>query len=385
MPDRAQPPRMAFFAPTKAWGGIERAIANLANEMVARGLSVDILLTRGGHTPYPEALDPAVNVIDLKNRHKATALPRLLQYLRRHRPSALMTAKYHGAIVALWANRLLTRPVPLYLTIQNTLSITLPRADRQRRVRHTYPRADRLIAVSQGVADDLVTQFGIDRARIATIHNPVASRHAEDRLHQPIDHPWLNEAVGRAPVIISAGRLARQKDYPTLLRAFAELRRDREARLLILGEGPQREELEQLARSLHITKALDMPGRVEDPLPYMARGELFALSSVHEGLGNVLAEALVAGVPVVSTDCPSGPSEILQQGRLGPLTPPGDPKALARAMAQTLDQPPSSATLREGAEPFYVEHAVDQYLQTMGLAAYATSSRDNQTPTGKHQ
>jgi glycosyltransferase involved in cell wall biosynthesis len=283
----------------------------------------------------------------------------------------LITAKYHAAMVALWARRYGRLDVALYPTIQNTLSQSLPQPGRQRRVRKQYPRADRLVAISRGVATDLVEHFEIDPDRIATIPNATFDRDVEQRVQQPVDHPWLNESPPREPVILSTGRLENQKDYPTLLRAFARLLTHRAARLIILGEGSKRDELTALAQQLGIAERLHLPGMVRDPLPFMGRADLFALSSRHEGLGMVLAEALAAGSPVVSTDCPSGPREILQDGAFGRLTSVGDADALAAAMAATLDAPPAPATQREGARPYFADVVAEQYLQMMGLKAAA--------------
>jgi glycosyltransferase involved in cell wall biosynthesis len=340
-------------------------MVNLANAFIGRGFAVDILLTRGGTVPYPDSLNSAVRLVDLRSGHKITAVPQLVRYLKREPPAALITAKYHSCVVALWARRWLKIPVPVYLTIRNTLTESLSRS-RQRHVRRLYGKADAIIAVSQGVAEDLIAHFGMDRQQVYTIYNPILTGNLEARLAQPVDHPWL-EADRSEPTLLTAGRLVPQKDHATLIRALAELRRTRPCRLVILGEGRERESLQSLARSLGVAESVDLHGMVDDPLPYMAGADLFVLSSIFEGLANVVAEALAAGTPVVSTDCPSGPREILQDGRLGALVPTRDPQALACAMDQTLAHPHDATTLRTGAEPFMTEHVADQYLSVMGL------------------
>ncbi|MCP4687367.1 MAG: glycosyltransferase, partial [Desulfobacterales bacterium] len=180
-----------------------------------------------------------------------------------------------------------------------------------------------------------------------------------------VDHPWL--LSGESPIIVGAGRLTGEKDFPTLIRAFARLRRKRECRLMILGEGKMQGMLESLAAELDVGEDLALPGFVANPYKYMAKAHLFVLSSAWEGFGMVLAEAMAVGLPVVSTDCPLGPREILEDGRHGPLVPVGDVDALSRAMARTLDHPPDPDALRAAANRFTVEACADGYLQLFGM------------------
>src|SRR4051794_39910981 len=234
-------------------------------------------------------------------------------------------------------------------------------------MRRAYGQADAVVAVSDGVADALARVTGLPRGRIRTVHNPVVGPELEALSREPVAHPWL--APGEPPVVLSAARLTEQKDLPTLLRAFARLRAGRTARLLILGDLPTPErtaarigELRGLAERLGVGADVDLPGYVANPYAYMARARLFVLSSAWEGFGNVLVEAMACGCPVVSTDCPSGPAEILDGGRYGPLVPVGDDAALAAAMGRVLAASPDPATLRARAAEFTVERATDDYL-----------------------
>jgi glycosyltransferase involved in cell wall biosynthesis len=192
------------------------------------------------------------------------------------------------------------------------------------------------------------------------IYNPVDTDHIKTLATAPLEHPWF--APGAVPVVLSAGRLTRQKDFPSLLRAFAQVRQSRPARLVILGEGEERTSLETLARELGCRDDIALPGFVPNPYPYMAAAGVFVLSSAWEGFGNVLIEAMALGVPVVSTDCPSGPAEILGRGRYGTLVPVSDVDALARAIATTLDQPPEARRSIERASSFSCERIASQYL-----------------------
>jgi glycosyltransferase involved in cell wall biosynthesis len=270
-------------------------------------------------------------------------------------------------VVAIRAGELAGRPVPVIATVRNTLSVEVTHSGRRRIKAQTdvdrrfYPRADALVAVSRGVADDLARTLGnIPREKIRTIYNPVISPDHESRTAQPLSHPWFNG--DGPPVVLAVGGLKPQKDFGTLFRAFARARKDRPLRLLVLGEGKLRGELTALAEDLGITADLQMPGFVENPFPYMARAAVFVLSSQWEGLPGVVIQALACGCPVVSTDCPSGPAEILENGRYGILVPVKNEQALAAAMLQTLKNPPAESRLTARGREFSVERATQQYL-----------------------
>ena len=226
-----------------------------------------------------------------------------------------------------------------------------------------YPRADEIVAVSAGVADDLARVARIPRSRITVIHNPIVTDELLADARAPVDHPWF--ADGGPPVVLAAGRLTEQKDYPTLLRAFRHARRARELRLVILGEGEERPRLEALARELDVSGDVDFAGFVANPYAFMARASLFVLSSAWEGFGNVVVEAMACGTPVVSTDCPSGPGEILEGGRYGRLVAVGDDEELAAAMLATLEDPPRPELLRERAAAFRADEAALRYLRVI--------------------
>jgi glycosyltransferase involved in cell wall biosynthesis len=235
---------------------------------------------------------------------------------------------------------------------------------------HTYRLADGIVAVSDGVADDLARQTGLPRARIVTVYNPVITPELAALASQPATHRWFLPAA--PPVVLGVGSLSARKDYPTLVRAFARLRAERDCRLVILGEAAspkktqeQRAELVALAASLGVADDVDVAGFVANPFAYMARASVFVLSSAFEGLPGALIQAMACGCPVVSTDCPSGPAEILDGGRFGALVPVGDDHAMAAAIAAALERPIAAATLRERAAMFSVERAVDRYVDLM--------------------
>jgi len=359
------PPRLAILAPLKSWGGIEGKIVTLSREFLAQGVAVELLLARGGQIPYPERLPAEVEIVDLNSGGKADTALKLARRLRRNPPDALLTAKDHAAKAALIGRALAGSSVPIYIKLTNTLSATLRRKLRWRTAQWLYPRADGAIAVSTGVRDDFLAHFRMPPDRVTTIYNPTITPEFPERMRQPVNHPWLQGSG--PPVIIGMGRLTPQKDFATLLRAFARLRQMQPARLIILGEGPLRSDLEGLADELGITQELDLPGFIPDPLPWLYRADLFALSSRYEGLANVLIEALATGTPAVATNCPSSPQEILESGRWGPVVPVGDDEALAQGMRQAIASPPPQEALAASLERFRSGPVARRYLELMGL------------------
>lgn len=362
--DTVEGKRIALVGPFKAWGGIERKISILAREFEDLGVASDIVVLRSDQTPYPELLPSSTTVRHLHNRTKLDGARRFAAYLRSEHPDAVITTQDHAAKVTVLGRALARSRVPLYLKVTNTASHTIRRAGQRWATRRLYPWADGIIAISEGVREDLMTAFGFAGDRIHVIYNPMVTADFPQRLGRPLEHPWLM-AGATVPVILAAGRLTRQKGFDVLVQAFARLRRERPARLLILGEGKERGDLEGLVRDLGITDDVELPGFVDDPVPYMGRADLFVLSSRWEGLGNVLVEALAAGCPLVATDCPSGPREILEDGRHGQLVPTDDITALAVAMGRALDEPHRPAAA--AADRFRAHEVARRYLEIVGL------------------
>ena len=222
-----------------------------------------------------------------------------------------------------------------------------------------FPTADHIVTVSDGVADNAALKLGIPRERISRIYNPVVSAEIAELARAVPDHPWMSD--DGPPVILGAGRLARVKDFPTLLRAFRRVSRNREVRLIILGEGSWRRRLENMIRKMGLQEKVSLPGWVPNPYAFMSRASLFVLSSKQEGLPGVLIQALACGCPCVSTNCPAGPAEILDNGRFGPLVPVGNDSALAEAMERVLDSPPDKDALLARAQEFSFDASVELY------------------------
>jgi glycosyltransferase involved in cell wall biosynthesis len=357
--------RIAILLPALGSGGAERVMLNLARGLVERGCEVDMLLVRAEGAFLPD-LDPRVRLVDLGARRALAAFPALLRTLRRERPQALLSNLPYLNLLSVPARRLGSPGTRLVLIEHNDLARSTAHGVRRWErlfplaARLLYPRADRVVAVSQGVADGLVRLAGLHREKMDVIYNPILSPDLESLAAADPGHPWF--APGEPPVVLAVGRLTAQKDYPTLLRAFAQLRANRPARLLVLGEGELLDELGALARSLGIAADVQFAGFDANPYRFMKRSAVLALSSAWEGFGNVLVEALACGTQVVSTDCPSGPAEILAGGEFGRLVPVGDAAALAEALGEALDRPIPPESLRRRAADFSVAAAVERYI-----------------------
>lgn len=356
--------RIALYVPNLSGGGAERVMVTVANALSERGHDVDLVLVKATGD-YTDLLDDGVRVVDLNASRILASVPTLVRYLREHRPDALLSTLFFTNVMATWACRWVEDPPRLVLREANTISAKGAQADHWKYrlmpifSRWFYPWADRVVTVSEAAADDLVQVTGMARDKVRTIYNPVVTDHLETQAQEPVDHPWFQPDA--PPVVLGAGRLERQKDFATLIRAFAQVRGEREARLVILGRGNRRDELQGLAASLDVGDDVLLPGFVDNPFRYMRRACVFALSSRFEGLPGVLIQAMATGCPVVSTNCPSGPREILREGDYGPLVPVGDAPALAEGIRSVLVDPPSPATMKEAAARFRREDAIQRY------------------------
>ena len=360
--------RIAFFLPSFRGGGAERVMITLAQGLAARGLAADILDAQheGPNLPAPS---DGIRIVDLKAHRVLAALTKLARYLRDERPDAMLAALPHSNVVATWARALARVPTRLVVSEHTIPSLSAAHSEQLRArvlpffMRRAYPKADAIVAVSEGVARDLAALLRVRRERITRIYNPVVTPGLTARAREPLDHAWFRDA--EAPVVLAAGRLVPAKDYECLLRAFAAVRARRPARLMILGEGSERPRLERLAATLNIDADVQMPGFVENPYRYMSRAAVFVLTSRWEGFGNVLVEAMACGTAVVSTDC-YGPREILEDGRHGLLVPVGDPDALAGAIEAQIDGPLAPPAAGHAAT-FSVEAAIDRYREILGV------------------
>ena len=381
--------RIAIFIYALTGGGAQRRTLTLANGFAERGYEVDVVTVRGRGLLNGE-LSPRARLVALdaswprlhpgavvrkRGLKGYLAIPSLARYVTRCGPDLLLSAASHANIPAILAWHLAGKPVPLILRASNHPSGNLHHRPRRYRLfkplynrlgGFLYARADAVIAVSKGVAAAVAELTGLPAGRISTIYNPMvgaAGQATGAEPAAPAPHPWLEP--GNPPVVLGAGRLAIQKDFETLVRAFAVLRRQRPARLVILGEGKSRAQLERLVCELGLKEDVLLPGYVHDAPRWMAAAGVFVLSSLWEGLPGVLIEALSVGCPIVAVDCPSGPREILDDGRYGCLVSARAPESMAAAIAATLDAPPPRAALQSRAADFSVDRGVSQYLEVI--------------------
>jgi glycosyltransferase involved in cell wall biosynthesis len=358
--------RIALFLPSLRCGGAERVMLTLAGAFAESGFNVDLVVATA-EGPYLSHVPPQVRVADLAARRVLTSLPGLVRYLRQYRPAALLSAMEHANLAALWARGLARVPTRVVVSIHIGGAARRGQLLRGRLATACagpfYRAAHGVVAVSEGVAEEFANVTGFQRSRIRTIYNPVVTPELSNLAEAPVKDPWF--AAGEPPVILGVGRLATQKDFSTLLHAFARVRSQRSARLLILGEGEKRSELEALVQNLGLARDVRLPGYVDNPFAYMRRCSVFVLSSAYEGLPTALIEAMACGAPVVSTDCPSGPAEILEGGRCGCLVPIADADAMASAILTILKEAPDTERTRRRAEMFSIEASADKYLDLL--------------------
>lgn len=347
-------------------------IVNLCNGLVRLGCRVDLLSVKD-KAPHLASLDPAVTFVKLRASHALSAVYPLSRYLRKARPLGLLAAKDRANLAAVIAKGIARVETRVVTRLGTTITASIRHRDPFCRFfwrlppRLTYRLANAVVAVSNGVARDLSAVAGISESSIDVIPNPVITPDFFDRAAMPPGHPWFEARVDvrTTPVIFGMGRLTRQKDFPTLVRAFGIVREKRPCRLVIFGEGRDRAKLETMVSDLGLSRDVCLPGFVSNPYPCLSRASLFVLSSAWEGSPNALTEALALGIPVVSTDCPSGPREILADGKYGPLVPVGDHEAMAEAMLRTLEAPPETAFLQEAARAYTQEEASRRYLELL--------------------
>ena len=357
--------KLSIVLPNLCGGGAERLHVNLANDWAAQGYEVEFILLRKEGELIP-LLAPEIKVIGLNVYRIRNAILPLAGYLRKSSPQVVLVAMWPLTSVGVLAWLFSGRKGKLFLSEHENLSASYIAQGRVKLrylknvIRFSYFLADGVIAVSQGVKIDLCQIGNLKDSLVRVIHNPAAigipSVVSTSPEHKKL---WGGDFDHH---ILSVGRLAPQKDHKNLIEAFSSVVKSHNAILVILGEGPLRSELEALIKQLKLEDRIFLHGFVLDPYPWFRSADLFVLSSLWEGFGNVIIEAFECGLPVVSTNCPSGPGEILKDGLFGKLVPVNDPQALARAMIASLNQTHDSEALIRRAQDFSVRKISDEYL-----------------------
>ena len=366
--------KIALFIADFTSGGAERVYVNLAQEFTERGHNVDLVIGNAHNAVYLNELPHSVRVIDLKVARMLKSLPQLTKYLCEHKPDVLMATRVHSCCFCVLAKILTRVKTGIVLREANTVSLDLGKYSWKRKmllglsIRILYPLSDAMIGVSAGVVNDLNKRLPGTQKKVHLVYSPIITDDLFAKASEPVNHRWFkNNSI---PVILSAGRLTEQKKFDVLIRAFSIVRQKVNSRLLILGEGELRKNLEALVAELGLKNDVQLFGFDPNPFKFMAHSSLFVMSSAWEGLPGVLIQALACGCPVVSTDCPSGPREILKDGRLGKLVPVGDVQAMASAMAEALKQEPQRVSEEDLGE-YTARKATDHYLRVLDSARKA--------------
>ncbi len=361
--------RIALLFATSGHSGVDRVIANLLPEFGKTNHRFDLLVI-GKHGPaIPNDLPANIRVVRLPVRTKKLVLFPLIAYLLTHRPRALLTANHQLNRAALLARRLVGSPSRVTIRMGMSLvALGAEMGERRRErlfasMRRWYPLADAVIAPSQGVGADLVDIANVPPRRLHVIRNPIVNQMLREKAGAAPEHPWF--APGEPPVILGVGSLEPRKDFATLIRAFARVRERQTCRLVILGEGSDRNALCALVRDLGLENSVSLPGFDNNPYRYMRRAAVFALTSRREGASAVIVEALACGTPVVSTDCPSGPAEVLGGVTPRALVPIGDAEALSDALLEMMRNPPPTEVLQNLTRAHASETSARDYLHAL--------------------
>jgi len=370
-------PEVAFLIPTYSDGGAERVMVDLANGLADRGYAVDLVVVNESG-PVKYEFGEGVTVFSLDRSRAALALTSLLAYLRHRRPPALLSTLGHVNVLAVLAARLAGRTKVVVREAITPTELFGHVGIKGRIIGHlmriAYRAADGVVAVSEGVAHAMEKVLRLSPSRISVIANPVITERLRNGAREPADHPWFYD--GGEPVVLAVGRLTDQKAFDVLIRAFAKARTTTPCRLVIFGEGPLHSELLALADSLGVGDLMALPGFTANPFSHMAACGLFVLSSRWEGLPNVLIQALACGAKVVSTDCPSGPREVLEGGAFGALVPVDNVELLADAISRGLSLP-RPALPQSWFDRYDPDAILDSYLTVLGLAPAPTETNQS--------
>ena len=354
-------------------GGSERVVVNLLKGLSRRDFSITLLLYEGIFDyPLPENVE--LITLDIRSRRNILATTRgfilkiisIARLIKKDKPDIIFSLLSGTNVIALLARLLSGTHCKVIVSERNHPCISLRNelygGITKFLMKHCYRKAERIVAISQGIKKDLVENFNLPEEKIDVIYNPVDIAEIETLSVEETQHPWFKSGL---PIIISVGRLTRQKGYPSLINVFSRVRKSLPCRLLIIGTGEEKENLVNMVNALGLNDDVEFLGFQRNPFKYMARSSLFVLSSLYEGFGNVIVEAMALGLPVISTDCPSGPSEIIEHGKSGILVPPEDEGALEQAILNLLTNDGLRSQLsheaRIRAQYFALDKMVERY------------------------
>ena len=363
--------RIAIYLHSIYGSGVDRIMVNLSHSFIENGLKVDLVLDSTGLIHLWD-WSPQMRIVNLNSgRNPVKRLSNLMRYLRREKPTSIISNGHFTNEISILAKRLSGVSTQVIVCEQNNLFLISKHSPggiqgwAPTTAKMLYPWADRVVVPSRALAKELAT-LGLPSKHMQVIYNPVVRPEIWEKAKEPVDHPWF--APGEPPVILAVGRLETQKDYPTMIRAFAQVRQVKPVRLVIFGQGTQRSEIEALVHELELEKDVAFLGFVKNPYAYVAKSAMLALSSAWEALPTFVIETMALEIPVVSTNCPTGPAEILDNGKYGDIVPVGDYKAMAAAILNVLSGE-SKAVDPAWIEQFTSEDTTKKYLEVMGLLA----------------
>jgi glycosyltransferase involved in cell wall biosynthesis len=370
---------VCFYLASFGDGGVERMITNIALGMSQAGVRVDFIVNKNG-APFIDILEGKVNFIE-PDKKAGNAVNWLADYFKAEQPQISMTIKDLDDFTAINARdqsgvktKVIVRTgTALKTRFQQRGANFLKVWIKSRKLKAMYQKADGHIVVAQGTKNELIELVDLEKDRVILIKNPVITKLMMEQKEHIINHDWFADTS--KPLILGIGGFRKQKDFSTLIKAFALVNQSRPCQLVILGQGRQEARLKKLCLELGIAEHVDFPGFSNNPYAWLKRADLFVLSSLWEGSPNVLTEALAIGTPVVSTDCQSGPREVLQDGKYGELVPLQDPEAMAAAMMRTLDKPIASETLQQAVKDYTVEASTQAYLDAFRY--FLSTKREN--------
>lgn len=353
--------KVALYIPLLAGGGSERVTLNLAKGLSELGVCVGLIVAQSGGQ-LEDQIPEGVDTIFLNAANTGRRALGLANYVDRHNVDIIHSSLFRGAPVVALASKLCKSDVRTAVEVENPLTFVYRSLSPGKKLLRkillgvSFYSLDRVLPVSNDVAKDLAHFTHVSESKVKPSPNPI---HVQNHMSQ-------NESttkVSSSSLIVSTGRLTPQKDFPTLIKAIHIVSQKEDVRLVILGEGEERDKLLDLVARLDLDNIVSLPGFVQCPEEYFSKADIFALSSRYEGFGNVLVEAMAMGVPIVSTDCIGGPSEILSQGEYGELVPVADPSEMAKAILNTLKKEIDSERLRSRARDFNIRHVARRYYK----------------------
>lgn len=368
--------KVAILGPQYTYGGGGHVCADIGKALGRRGYDVDFLIDgrdiEGGYlrTGFPDSCsliqisEAQIHDSQLNLAFYSSLMKGLWEYLARNRNVILLSNFVKQNLISTWVSLVTPGPHTVILCEHSMIGV---RMTGNRRVlppliRAFYPLADRAVAVSSDITEELVANFGLSRDMCTTVDNPIDVENIQRLSEHSVSHPWFED---ESPVIVGVGRFGEAKDFVLLIRALQVLRQEVPARLVLLGDGDRRGAIEQQVEASGLREHVDLLGFVDNPYKYMQQADVLAHPADYEGFGVVLPEAMTCGTPVVATDCPGGPSDILQDGEYGPLVEIGNAQALAEAIYDTLEDPPPAEKLKSRARDFDIEKVVQQYINVI--------------------